>query len=196
MSMNKHNQHGSAHVVAIGAVAVIIIGATGFLFWNNFLKPQPTAENVVTATPTPGSSPSPEPVVEEQAYVVIIGDWNVEFELSDTLEAADVKAKQVTNEVYPSGTMTYYEIATSQQRAFDLQRDGMERLCDAGSPVSLDRYDSDQSKNAAANGFTGNTINSKPIDGYYYYWSIPSAGACEGPDTKAIVEALKTLKAS
>ncbi len=45
--MNK-NQSGSAHVIIIAILAVALIGALGFLFWQNFINKSPEAEKILT----------------------------------------------------------------------------------------------------------------------------------------------------
>jgi hypothetical protein len=45
--MNKH-QSGSTHVVIIVALAVVLVGALGFLFWQNFINKPPVTENIST----------------------------------------------------------------------------------------------------------------------------------------------------
>jgi hypothetical protein len=53
--MNK-NQSGSAHVVIIAVLAVTIIGALGFMFWQNIIN-KPTV--ATTSTPSPAVSTKP-----------------------------------------------------------------------------------------------------------------------------------------
>jgi len=51
--MNKYkNQNGSAHVIIIIIVSIIIVGALGFVFWNNFIKTKSnsTAKSEITNT--------------------------------------------------------------------------------------------------------------------------------------------------
>ncbi len=47
MIKNSHNQNGSAHVVIIIILVVALIGALGFIFWQNFFKNDATSTTSV-----------------------------------------------------------------------------------------------------------------------------------------------------
>lgn len=48
--MKQQKQSGFAHLVIIVAVAVLVIGALGFVFWNNFMQPNSSNDKPVTKT--------------------------------------------------------------------------------------------------------------------------------------------------
>lgn len=186
--MNKHNQNGSVHVALVGIVAVVIIGAVGFLFWSNFLQSKPQEKTVSKIESSQKASPSPSTEVKPET--LSLSDWGVQFTITDELKKAGIEVEKETTPTIladgSKGTFTDYYISTSRQRAFGVLTDeNADKLCDAGSGVTLIQTNTPESPQ----------INTKSIGGFYYRWSIPSAGGCDGPDTKAIVNALKSLKA-
>lgn len=192
--MNKQDQNGSMHIIVASIFTVVILGIVGFLYWSNFLKPKPEEKVSVNTEAVVSVSPSPRVEITSGPGDVDMEAWSVRFKTTDALKDADVKAQMITSKVYPSGSYTYYDVSTSRQRAFKLTESTIDQLCEMGSSVFVDRYDEIVSKDAEMDGFTKKLINTESIGGYYYYWSIPSSGACDGPDTKAIIEALKSLK--
>lgn len=188
-TMNKHNQNGSAHVIVVSLLAVALAGALGWIFWQNFLQPKPEQQAAKGVVPPQQVSPSPKLQAEAQ----ILSDWNVQFAVPNDLKEAGLEVKKETGpailEDGSEGTYTDYYATTSRQRAFgQLTSENADKLCDAGSGVTIIR-------SITSEDGVDRQLNAKPIDGFYYRWSIPSAGGCDGPDTKAIVNALKSLDA-
>lgn len=190
-SMNKHNQNGSVHVFAISLLIVALVGALGWIFWQNFLQPKPAQQPVNSTDSSQRLSSSPKPQPEMQ----ILSDWNVQFVVPDDLKQAKLEViKETGNAILEDGSkgiyVNYYA-TTSRQRALgQLTPDNFDKLCEAGSGVAIMR------DTAPEDEMIDRQLNTKPINGFYYRWSIPSAGGCEGPDTKAIVAALKSLEAT
>jgi hypothetical protein len=55
--MKKSTQTGSTHVIIIVILVIVILGALGFVFWNNFLnKPAAHKAASTTTTSTPASA--------------------------------------------------------------------------------------------------------------------------------------------
>jgi hypothetical protein len=187
--MNKHNQNGSVHVVIVSIMALVILCLVGYVFWSNFL--QPKSEEKAVSTTTSLQTPSPSPSVAVKPETLALTSWGVQFTVTDELKKAGVQVEKQTTPQYPSGTYTDYYITTSRQRAFgQLTEQNVNKLCDAGSGVTVRQVVSA----TPGDGDTTQQINAKPIAGFYYRWGIPSAGGCDGPDTKAIVAALKSLE--
>ncbi|MDQ5982400.1 MAG: hypothetical protein QG549_397 [Patescibacteria group bacterium] len=122
-------------------------------------------------------------------------DWGVQFTITSDLKKAGIKVQKETgptiNADGSEGSYVTYLVTTSRQREFgQVTEENVSRLCDAGgSGVTVYRTP------ARATAESGSPLLiDEPINGYYYGWSIPSAGGCDGPDTKQIVSALKSLK--
>lgn len=187
-TMNKHNQNGSAHVIAVSLLTVALLGALGWIFWQNFLQPKPEQQSAKNTGSSQQVSPSPK----IQADTLALSEWKVRFTITGELKQAGIEAQKETGpttlEDGSEGTYTHYYVTTSRQRAFgQLTSENVDKLCDAGSGVTVV-----QSKNLEDE--NDRQLTAKPIGGFYYRWSIPSAGGCDGPDTKAIVSALKSLE--
>jgi len=86
MGMNKRNvrEQGSAHLIIIVALVVILIGALGFIAWQNF-GPDTTEKTSTTETVETDTAEVFEP--EEEAVkpeltgtkYLVISDWGVKF---------------------------------------------------------------------------------------------------------------------
>ena len=195
--MKKQNQNGSIHVILASVVVIVIFCVVGFLFWSNVLQPKTEEKSVAEKVEsTPKASPTASPSTVAKPETVALSAWGVQFAMTDDLKKADVEVEKETSPTIladgSKSTLTYYYASTARQRAFgQLTEENASRLCDAGSGVSIDRT----SSAARGDGDTSQQLTAKPIGGYYYTWSIPSAGGCDGPDTKLIVSALKSLEA-
>lgn len=188
--MNKHNQHGSVQLVVISIVVVAILGAVGFLFWNSLNKPKTETQTTSTQKVNAGAAAQPE--------TLALKDWGVQFTVTNELQKAGIKVQKETgpaiNTDGTEGSYVNYYVSTQRQRDFgQLTEENADRLCDAGSGVTVTRSPVAMSDNG--NTTASPLLTDKPINDYNYYWSIPSAGGCDGPDTKAIINALKSLKA-
>lgn len=75
--MNK--QSGSAHVVIIVVLVIAIIGALGFVFWQNFLQPntEPAEQNTSQQNAT-GQQLSIDASFPVRLTADVPADWNVE----------------------------------------------------------------------------------------------------------------------
>lgn len=72
--MNK--QSGFAHAVLIIGLVVALVGALGFIFWQNFIHKEP----VVTKTETVGvKNPAQEKQTNPNEGFTVLADWNARF---------------------------------------------------------------------------------------------------------------------
>lgn len=106
------NERGSVEAIVMGLLVVALIGALGFIFWQNFLKkdePQKTVETV---------KEEPKPVTvadetEEQKGYLAINEWSVRFKIPSEVGSETVfyeKAHEVT------GLESGYGIITSGEK--------------------------------------------------------------------------------
>jgi cytoskeletal protein RodZ len=64
--MKQFDQHGSLHIVIITAVTVVIVGAVGFLFWNNVIQKTDETNNTQTVnSQSTQVSTLPSPEIEQ-----------------------------------------------------------------------------------------------------------------------------------
>jgi len=80
---NLTSQRGSAHVIIIVIVSLLVLGAVGYVFWNNFIRSKDEVVSQATSTTTTDT-----PTVDtknELAYKTFTTDrYNVSFEHPET----------------------------------------------------------------------------------------------------------------
>jgi hypothetical protein len=162
MIKNYQKQSGSALVVVIVIAVVAILGALGYVIWNNFFGSINTeTEQVVTQPNTPSDNVSDE-------NILTINNWGIQFAISDSLQSTKVMYNErSTNDEPPRN---YYAFTTER-----IQRLGgkcAERQF--GDTVIVYRY---TEKPIATP--DGELINEEAIGGYYYVLTSPIA-ACSG----------------
>lgn len=79
-------QKGSAQIVVISAVALIIFGALGFLFWNNFLQTKEQSKDENSTNPSASVSTPPLPAadadVSDEEDIIYIKEWGIKLKSS------------------------------------------------------------------------------------------------------------------
>ena len=190
--MNK--EQGSAHIVVVAVLAVALVGALGYIFWNNFLQPKSEIKNVADTSASTTASPSVSPSPKPDDNTVVLSDWKVKFKTPDSLKDTSVKYSQQTK-----NGVTNYGFTTARIEA--LGGDCVTQPY--GKTLILSR------STKAPTGMDGYTlINQTAINGYYYTYAatIPQ---CSGSSTEptptnpvevsestALGELLKSLSAS
>ena len=106
----KQSQSGSAHLIIIMILCVALIGALGFVYWQNFMQPKVSDKNVV-ATKTADNTTTTTPAVTNEGYLVL-DNWNVKFKLP-----ADLGDSAVTYQKITDGSGVYYDISTERVSA-------------------------------------------------------------------------------
>lgn len=190
MKSIKNYQSGSTHVLLISALVVALIGALGFIFWQNIIQTnnQPSTQDVSKNTVESKSSASPAPSKQDDSQFFGIDEWSVQFKLSSTLLSTKVIAKQRNETIYPSGErLQYYELTTERILSTDDTCYGV---------VYLLRYNKLPQQTGQGGG-SETILNTNPINGFYYASSGPSTGpSCiSHSDASEIRSSLKTIEA-
>lgn len=184
--MNKQ-QDGFAHAVLIIGLVVAILGALGFIFWQNFIYQAPETKTVTVKTVKKHAPTGDMSRMDE----LTLKDYNVSFTLQEPLN--DTTVKYETRQV---GDGPSY-IAFTTQRVVDLGGD-----CSKGYPfgdiVTLTR-------NTTAVPSKTDVYTSKQIGDYYYHVGtvetaeVTPASTCTSnekakADMNQLVNALKTIR--
>jgi hypothetical protein len=161
MIKNSSKQVGSAHLIIITIIVLAILGALGFVFWNNFAKKSPTNtsnESTKTDKPTQDTQPA--------AKKLKLDDWSVAFTVPTDLSVKDVYYYKAHVGEGPD----YYGFTTNRVRA-----EG--GYCDnqvTGNLLTLTRNSSKTGE--------GTLINTEPIGGYYFYADSTNGGITPMPE--------------
>jgi len=185
MIRNSLRQKGSAHLAVIALLALVLLGALGFIFWQNFINKESESKNeIVDVKKNEGQVTTSKP-----ADTVLVEEYAIEF-----TKAEGLKNTTVIHEKRQIGEASF--IAFTTQRVVDIGGD-----CSKGYPfgdlVTLSR--SDKSNSDEYTIFT-----TKNINGYYYHiGTIESSGLTPEStcpknelaknDLNELVEALKTI---
>lgn len=70
----KQSQSGSAHFIVIFILVIALLGALGFVFWQNFIQTKTTNNN--TASTSTSSTKTTDVVVDNTKYFSI-AQWNI-----------------------------------------------------------------------------------------------------------------------
>jgi len=139
----KQSQSGSAHLVVIIVLVVALLGALGFVFWQNFMQPKstpaPTPEVAVISTPT-----------ETNAGYLVLDDWNVKFKLPTNLGSNVITSQKATD----ANGEDYYKFSTERVSALGSNCAGLNKLYRMTEPITPD---------------ASPPILAGKFGGYYYY---------------------------
>lgn len=170
MIKNSPKQTGSVHIVVIVALIVVVLGALGFVWWNNF-HTKPVAKSSQSQASNSGTSTTQQPNTNAPSTLTLV-DWKVKFTLASSLKDTEVKYfKRTSNDNPPR---TYYAFTTSRIQDLGGKCTGQP----FGDTVILTR-ESDKPIITP----DSELINQTPVDGYYYTLSSPIA-SCSGFDEK------------
>ncbi len=185
----KNNSIGSAHVIIITAIVVVLVGAVGYLGWNAVQN-----KNNSSTTPTTSGTENDEPETPSEntntpteTNVVKLEDWGVKFTLVESLASTQVKYEAETHDRQAPA----YAFTTARVEAL-----GGECVKEPfGDTAILIRF---AEKPVAVP--DGELINESPMDGYYYVATSPIApcqpgSEIEAQDRAALKESVKTLEA-
>jgi len=180
MIRSFQKQRGFAHAVLIICLVTALIGALGFIFWQNFINKEPVVKD--------------EPVVvtkkeEPQAKLFSVKDYGVQFTIPATLSDTTIKY-----EPRQIGEASF--LAFTTQRVIDLGGD-CAKAYPFGDIITLSR--DDQATSDQYQVYTSEKINNY----YYHVGTIETSGltpestcpanAQAKSDEDALVDALKTL---
>ena len=182
--MNK--QKGFAHAVIIIGLVALLIGALGFIFWQNSFHKEPVSKNETVVVEKEKDEANTR---GSQAKAFLVNEYNVEFTVPNGLKDTTIKyeKRQIGEAAF---------LAFTTQRVVDLGGD-----CAKGHPfgdlVTLSRDDQSTSNEYQV-------YTTEEIDGYYYHvGTVESSGltpestcpanAQAKSDLNTLVGALKTL---
>lgn len=188
--LKKNNSIGSAQVIIITAIVVVLAGAVGYLGWNAYQGKYgaSTASTISeTSKTTDTNTPSETANTQTETNVVKLDSWGVKFTIVESLAGTQVKYKAETQD----RQTTAYVFTTARVEALG----GECAKAPFGDLVSLIRF---AEKPIATP--DSELVSESPIGGYYYVVSGPIKSCSESDvvslDRAAIKESLKSLIAT
>lgn len=182
------SQKGSAHAVIIVILVAALLGALGFIFWQNFMNKDTSDTNNTTKVENKQENTNEN---AEKSDQLTLNDWAIRFTISSSLTSTEVKYQA-------QGTDTYVFTTTRIQAL-----GGECAKSPFGDTVSLTRM---TEKPVATP--DGELLNESPINNYYYILSGPISSCSsldnnqqsavdpiETADRNALKTTLKTLSA-
>lgn len=164
----KKSESGSVHIAVIGALVVGLIGALGFIFWQNVLQPKSTDNDTVASTLTTekessSSTKDKEAATNPNEGYVVLDDWGVRFK---EISSAVAWSKTSVNSYNKTSSNTYYfttdawkNLPTACNTEIPLVRMAEKSTVMTSPPTPLN--------------------NEEKIGDYYYYYLSPQ-DACGG----------------
>lgn len=184
MIINSHKQTGSAHVAIVAILVILLIGALGFIFWQNYItknEQQPSTVQVAT-----GNSKKDEGVLVQDERYSVLEDWGVRFKLDKRLEATEV-VQYKQNEQVEDGK-AYYLLNTERGKV------AAQKACpSSSSPTGLGLY---RFTDKSSINSEGELLNDTAVNGYYYVlvtfgWTCQSGDRSNQVDVQSDNEALR-----
>lgn len=170
----RKNELGSAHIVVVGVLVVALIGALGFIFWQNIIQKKDDTQTSATTSVKSNDEKSTDDTkkTEEdpnEGYVVL-KDWGVRFKNTNSIAVS--WSKDSVNSYNQKNDNTYYFTTTAWKN--------LAGACNTEIPFvrSKDKIVSMTSP--------PKSLNEDKISGYYYYYYSPQ-DAC-GDDTTDTAE--------
>jgi hypothetical protein len=157
----KSKQQGSAHIIIVVILVLALLGALGFIFWQNFLNAKPEVTKVQTTV---------ESTTTTLKTGYAIDNWGV------TIPVAGTGYEENTS---PANNPEHFSVTTKAILA-EAQKDNCTDITD---DVSLGQIQKETSVDAG-----DPTPHSAVIGGYYYFFLSRSEVACadsngNGPTT-------------
>jgi hypothetical protein len=104
--VKNSSQNGSAHVVVVIILVVVLIGALGFIFWQNFLKSPVGEWSRVEGTQNTEKQPPSE---NRASYVLNIPELNLKLDVDSKLKGLAYQYNRPANAVtFNSDEMSKY----------------------------------------------------------------------------------------
>jgi hypothetical protein len=132
---NKNRQNGSIQIIAISLIAIVIIGALGYLYWNNFVVSK--NNDPQAATVESKKSAAEVPIKDPNEGYLAIKEWGVRVKMRD--------ASKVQYEFHSFDTDKRFSDAAGTYREYIIMSVKPEFLQDKnckGASVGLYRLDS------------------------------------------------------
>lgn len=169
--MKSRNQQGSAHLIIIIALVVVVLGALGVVFWQNFANKSDSASDASTKSSTVSSKRSTS-----------IPEWGVKGSYTYT--------KDLDYSFISTGDSVYLELTTPTIYA--------DKYCSKAHTGIINRYKADElvydsigSEGVAASLYYGSTDSSTAqaaqahVGDYYYFMTSPQ-GLCVEDENSAM----------
>lgn len=183
--VNNSRSQGFAHAFLVIGLVAALLGALGFIFWQNFIHKEPTVTKTQTVT-----KPQPKEEVESNKGYLVLKDWGIKFKIPETKSEIVYYKVQIDDGFF-------YDFTTKRVEALG------ENCVDGNSPGgatrlgAVGRSTTKKTDNIGSRPFNRN--NEAMGDGYYYYLSYTSAlcadtsGDIQGEDRAVIVNMLDSL---
>lgn len=189
--MKRRLQKGSAHVILTIILGVGLVGAIGWIFWQNFVSKDDSAK-VSTSEDSNKKTPKKEAKETDpnEGYLVI-KEWGVRFKIPSSLSPSTIGYEKSD---VGDGYLDIYSTLVKSELANCLNKD--QGLDADGSLISMYR------KIESVEGPDSYQINKEPIAGYYYGYNNQAAYFCFDEqvrqrsldELKKLDEMLKTLE--
>lgn len=110
----KSKQPGSAHVIITVIIVIALLGALGFIFWQNFMKAEPLNTNTETSTKTEEKK---GPVVVEPKRAQVVDKEGYSFTVVDGFKKSNEQMFTYTggltaDTTYVNDSGDYFEVLT------------------------------------------------------------------------------------
>lgn len=159
-------QQGFAHAVLIIVLVVALLGALGYIFWQNFIKEEPSTQesNTKIARLTENTNDEVASEPKNESDPLKIDEWQIQIPNAEAYRVA--KSTQSDN---PDGSDAYviYKVST-----YEISKETKTLGCpedDIGYIVRL---------KTVMNGDP--RVRTEKINGYYYLFAPRSQAACAG----------------
>ena len=108
-------QAGSAHVVIIVVIVAAVLGALGYVFWQNFINKDTSeitndSKQTTTQSGETPANPVEQPKDSTEGYLVL-EDWGIKFKLPEDSGEIRYYKENVTND---NGSFDYYSFSTKR----------------------------------------------------------------------------------
>lgn len=108
-------QKGSAHVVVVGVLVLALLGALGFIFWQNFVSKDEVTKKAETIVKSEDAKNTARSSGDSKEGYLVLTDWGVKFKIPDDIgELTYYKQTVSQNE---QGVNEHYEFSTKNVEA-------------------------------------------------------------------------------
>jgi hypothetical protein len=156
--MKQKNKSGFAPIIVVILLAVALVAALGFIFYQNMNKKDDKVANTTSTTSTQSSITSTTKA-DFTGYLVL-DDWGVKFKIPIELQSTTINKYKLDGH--------YYFTTSRSETVEGCKNDG------TVNPMlrSLSRYENEQKTDGESNGGLISKLGS------YYYYSTPPQAPC------------------
>lgn len=162
----KSQQSGFAHAVLIIGLIVALIGALGFIFWQNFIHDGKQSQ-VKNSVPKANDGNSENKKVKSRIETdLVIDEWGIS--VPEAAKFTAVKSSQTDG----SGVYTVYEVSTAE-----ISKEAQALECTDDKLGSIVKVPASDVQDANPYSYVSQKIEDK-----YYFYNPRSEAACVGDD--------------